>query len=306
MICDHFFRDQIKGLRAQHQKEVANLKSLLDHTDSNMVPKEPKRVDENKDDLLIKPIGHVSTWHHTKNGTPRQGCIAKKAPGIIDLSEASVNHKGMENPQYALEGLEQFSHVWILFHFDQNNADGKSFIKTKVAPPRLKGQKIGLFSTRTPHRPNPIGLTLAKLDKIEGSKVYVEGLDLLDQTPILDIKPFIPQYDIPSKDFNPEEIKVPDWINDQEMNQIDVHFTPRALKQLPSMPLVNLKAHSDLKEAIIDVLKEDPRSNYRRDKCSDRLYYFTVDSVKVTCWFDDIDNNDIITEVLKLEEIKRS
>ena len=167
-------------------------------------------------------------------------------------------------------------------------------------------QKIGLFSTRTPHRPNPIGLTLAKLDKIEGSKVHVEGLDLLDQTPIIDIKPFIPQYDIPSEDFKSEETKVPEWIDDQEMNQIDVHFTPRALKQLPNMPLVNLKTHSDLKEAIIDVLKEDPRSNYRRDKCSDRLYYFTVDSVKVTCWFDDIDNNDIITEVLKLEEIKRS
>ena len=212
----------------------------------------------------------------------------------------------MENPQYALEGLEQFSHVWILFHFDQNNANGKSFIKTKVAPPRLKGEKVGLFSTRSPHRPNPIGLTLAKLDKIEGSKVHVEGLDLLDQTPILDIKPFIPQYDSPSEDsVKSEETKVPEWIDDQEMNQIDVHFTPRAMKQLPKMPLVNLKTHADLKEAIIDVLKEDPRSNYRRDKCSDRLYYFTVDSVKVTCWFDDTED-EIITEVLKLEEIKRS
>ena len=100
------------------------------------------------------------------------------------LSTNSVHlehYRRLENPQYALEGLENFSHVWILFHFHENSEDGRNFVKTKVAPPRLKGSKVGLFSTRSPHRPNPIGLTLAKLTKIEGCKVFLQGLDLLDQ-----------------------------------------------------------------------------------------------------------------------------
>ena len=276
-------------------------------------PKLPTENVENND-LIIKPIGYASTWHHTKNGTPRQGCIAKKATGILDLKSANAHHEGMENPQYSLEGLDQFSHIWIMFHFNQNNSEGKAFVKTKVAPPRLKGQKVGIFSTRSPHRPNPIGLTLTKLVQIEGSKVYVQGLDLLDKTPIIDIKPYIPQYDIPkalvTDSSNDENIKVtvPDWIDQpQRSSQINVNFTPRASKQLHQVPLKQLHTSNDLKEAIIDVLKEDPRSNYRKDKCSDRLYYFTVDCVKITCWFDEEENkdeiSDIIAEVLKIENV---
>ena len=101
--------------------------------------------------------------------------------GCIDLSKCKDFHPGLENPQYALEGLENFSHIWILFHFHENSEDGRNFVKTKVAPPRLKGSKVGLFSTRSPHRPNPIGLTLAKLTRIEGCKVFLQGMDLLDQ-----------------------------------------------------------------------------------------------------------------------------
>jgi tRNA (Thr-GGU) A37 N-methylase len=71
------------------------------------------------------------------------------------------------------------------------------FSKTKIAPPRLGGKRVGLFSTRSPHRPNLIGLTLAKLESIEGTKINVSGIDLLNGTPILDIKPFIPAYDVP-------------------------------------------------------------------------------------------------------------
>ena len=97
------------------------------------------------------------------------------------MSKCKDFHPGLENPQYALEGLENFSHIWILFHFHENSEDGRNFVKTKVAPPRLKGSKVGLFSTRSPHRPNPIGLTLAKLTRIEGCKVFLQGLDLIDQ-----------------------------------------------------------------------------------------------------------------------------
>ena len=330
-MINFFFRNQIRGLRAQYQKEVSNLKALIsnpatvqNNTDGNLISYGNSCTSGSGtgNELAIKPIGFASTWHHTKNGTPRQGCIAKNVTGILDISVAKSNHKGMENPQYSLEGLEKFSHIWILFHFDQNHPEGigKSFVKTKVAPPRLKGQKVGLFSTRSPHRPNPIGLTLTKLVKIEGSKIFVQGLDLINNTPILDIKPYIPNYDIPKEILVTEsnvskeneeavDVIVPDWIEKNtekadttSCEKISVIFTPRSSKQLSNVKLNQLKTHQDLKEAIVDVLKEDPRSNYRREKCSDRLYYFTVDSVKITCWFDDQN----VSEILKIENMNDS
>ena len=109
----HNLRNQVRGLRAQHQKDMAKLKDLLANPDKLEAVTKP-------DDFPIKPIGFVSTWHQTKNGTPRQGVIAKMASGYIDVSVAKDNHPGLQNPHYALEGLEQFSHVWILFYFHQN------------------------------------------------------------------------------------------------------------------------------------------------------------------------------------------
>ena len=281
-------RDQIRGLRAQHIKDMAKLKEILASPDQlQSSAKSP--------DFPIQPIGFASTWHHSKNGTPRQGCIAKSANGIIDLSTAPKFHTGFENPQFSLEGLEEFSHVWIVFYFHQNSSDGRNFVKTKVAPPRLGGDRVGLFSTRSPHRPNPIGLTLAKVVKVEQSKLYLQGLDLLDGTPVLDIKPYIPKYDAPQmEEHSSEEIKVPDWI--QNDKTLKVQFTERALSSLANVPLQNeFRCHQDIKQAITEVLEEDPRSNYRKEKCSDKLYFFSVDYVKVTCWFD-----ENIVEVVKI------
>ena len=87
--------------------------------------------------------------------------------------------------------------------------NSKPCIKAKIAPPRLNGARVGVFSTRSPHRPNPIGLTLAKVEKVEGDTIYLRGMDLMDQTPIIDIKPYIPSYDSPqpvlSTDSAPED-----------------------------------------------------------------------------------------------------
>ena len=120
-----FFRNQVRGLRSQHLKDMAKLKELLACPEKLFNPKSKENG--------VKPIGFATTWHHTKNGTPRQGVIAQMANGFIDVSVAKENHPGLENPQYALEGLENFSHVWILFHFHQNSADGRDFVKTKAS-----------------------------------------------------------------------------------------------------------------------------------------------------------------------------
>lgn len=185
-----------------------------------------------------------------------------------------------------------------------------SFLKTKVAPPRLNA-RVGLFSTRSPHRPNPVGLTLAKLDAVEGDTLYFSGHDLLDGTPVLDVKPYIPDYDAPKeissdKDSKSEVIvRTPKWVNDSR-DDLSVSFTPRAVEDLsrfsskvPEKDPFFLREHSDseeLKGSICDILKADPRSAYRREKCTDQLYYVTVSNAHCTVWFD-----DNVAEVLRVK-----
>ena len=106
-------------------------------------------------------------------------------------------------------GLEGFSHVWLLWVF---HADSGVAIKAKVAPPRLGGTRVGVFSTRSPHRPANIGLTLAKVEEVKGDTVTLSGIDLIDGTPVLDIKPYIPAYDTVDRSLEDlaEEEKVED------------------------------------------------------------------------------------------------
>ncbi|XP_060559243.1 tRNA (adenine(37)-N6)-methyltransferase-like isoform X2 [Ruditapes philippinarum] len=297
--------------------------------------------------------------------------------------------------------------------------------KAKVKPPRMNGKKTGVFSTRSPYRPNNIGLTLAKIEGVKGSTVTVSGIDILDGTPIIDLKPFIPMYDNPvllsheidetvseqgrvndcmtsqqsetkikdetenRKDFDnmePEDkpaetelshdelnchvgdsenliraseelenlhkfennclnidkeqelcptavdesdgnkviknrntnvaskLEEPrqekqnsgtersdikcctaDWITNSPVTSLEVRFTPSAEEQLKLFSCEDvdtdfkfqcLKSFSQAKQSIIDILHQDPRSTYRRKQCSDSLYYFTLDVLHITCWFD--------------------
>lgn len=133
------------------------------------------------------PIGYIESMYKHKNGTPRQ-------PGICELGSCklSISRERFSNPHHLLAGLEEFSHVWLIFVFHKNRS---GFNGTKVKPPRLDGTKVGVFASRCPYRPNHLGLTLARIDKIEGGTVHLLGTDLVDGTPVLDIKPFIPEYD---------------------------------------------------------------------------------------------------------------
>ena len=109
--------------------------------------------------LLTEPIGYLESCFSAKNGTPRQPSICSHSRACLRIRKSIFN-----NPEHSLMGLEQFSHVWILFVFHKN---GHLSCKAKVQPPRLNGGKTGLCSTRSPHHPNVIGLTLAKLGKVE-------------------------------------------------------------------------------------------------------------------------------------------
>ncbi len=127
---------------------------------------------------MLEPIGSIESPHADKASAPRQPAAAVGTRGIIRL----LPGRGFED---ALADLDRFSHVWVLFWFDRS--EGWS---PKVLPPR-SGKKRGVFATRAPHRPNPIGMSVMRLERVEGLAVHVLDVDLVDGTPILDIKPYV-------------------------------------------------------------------------------------------------------------------
>lgn len=140
-----------------------------------MTVDEPRR-------LLLEPIGFVRSPYVEKMQAPRQPDVEQGAVGSVELQSG-------RDFEHALEDLETFRYIWLLFWFDQSEG-----WRPKVLPPRSEKRR-GLFATRAPHRPNPIGMSLVELTRIEGLVLHVKGLDLLDGTPILDIKPYIPYAD---------------------------------------------------------------------------------------------------------------
>ncbi len=132
--------------------------------------------------LVVNPIGFFRSDLKNPYDLPRQP---------DDSSTVScIELKTQQNFEQALDHLEQFDRIWVIYHFHHNTS-----WKPMTLPPRGTDKKIGVFSTRSPYRPNPIGLSCLRLLKIDGLKLWVEGADLMDETPILDIKPYIPTHD---------------------------------------------------------------------------------------------------------------
>ncbi len=136
---------------------------------------------KNDEKLILRPIGIIHTPYDDKYRAPRQ-------PGAMnETTEAVISLFPHRNYEQALQDIQGFERIWILFWFHKNTT-----WKPKVLPPRSGKTKRGVFATRSPHRPNPIGLSLCRLIKVEGLNLTVENPDLLDGTPILDIKPYLP------------------------------------------------------------------------------------------------------------------
>lgn len=134
----------------------------------------------------VSPVGFVRSCFKEKFAIPRQPQLAPAARGVVELVAPF-------NTGDAVQGLEQVSHVWLLFLFHQALEDKP---RLKVRPPRLGGNTtMGVFATRATHRPNGIGQSVVRLDKVEAGKLWVSGIDLLDGTPVLDIKPYVPYAD---------------------------------------------------------------------------------------------------------------
>ena len=217
--------------------------------------------------MEIKPIAHIYTDFKGKFGIPRQsGLVGSLTGRIVFLPE-------YRDPD-ALRGLEQYSHIWLLWEFSEIKRSGWT---PTVRPPRLGGNtRMGVFSTRSPYRPNPIGLSVVRLEGTEqtadGTALIVSGADILDGTPIFDIKPYLPYVD-----------SIPDASNGFALSTAEgvltVEIPERLLRSIPE----------EKREGLRDVLAQDPRPQYQHSP--ERIYTmsfggkevsFTVDNGRLT------------------------
>lgn len=188
----------------------------------------------------LNPIGFLKSCFPDKFGIPRQSGLVKKA-----YSELKI--KAEFQPEFSLQGLEDYSHIWLQFIFHLNTS--KRF-HAKVHPPRLEGESIGVFATRSPHRPNALGLSLVELVEIKKDTLVFAGADLVEGTPILDIKPYLP--------YNESILNARGgWTDKVQKEEIQVEFSVVAMEILQNW--IKTSAKSELQEVIIEVLKQDPR-----------------------------------------------
>ena len=200
-------------------------------------------------DFEIHPIATMHSDFPTKFGIPRQS-------GLADSLQSTIVFEPKYRNADALRGLEDFSHLWIIWQFSE--AAGKKWSPT-VRPPRLGGNKrLGVFATRSPFRPNSLALSCVKIIGIEdtkelGSVIHVAGADLMDGTPIFDIKPYIPYADCKPEATGGFTDTAGDFV-------LNVDFPTELINKVPE----------DLRVALVDLLTHDPRPSYQQD--SDRVY----------------------------------
>ena len=225
----------------------------------------------------IIPIGHIQSPYKEKFAVPRQ-------PGLVDGITSYLLLTGEANCVESVRGLEEFSHIWLLFMFDQNLDAGW---KPTVRPPRLGGNKqVGVFASRSPFRPNGMGISAVKLKRIiqQDKQIILEivGADLIDNTPVFDIKPYIHYCDVIADaqsgyaEFTPEKIAVT--------------FHAEALASI-----VNRTDYAQIKAVIEQVLSQDPRPAYKKETQDDKIYGVKLFDLNVK--FTISDNIAVVTSI---------
>ena len=222
--------------------------------------------------MQFEPIGILESCYPDKFGTPRQ-------PGLSQHAWARLKLNRTWQPEESLLGIEGFSHLWLIFVFHKNSNER---FHAKVRPPRMQGESIGVFATRSPHRPNPIGLSLVKLVKRESDSLILSGVDLIDGTPILDLKPYLPEIEsIPSArggwtaQVDPRKIEI-EWSDDQ-LVALEA-WSSRLQKTFAGSPEL---AASELRQLIEETLALDPRPLvYRGFEGTDEVKYRQAHAVR--------------------------
>ncbi len=203
----------------------------------------------NDKEHTFRPVGFVRSDFRSRFGTPRQSGLAKHTISYIEFE------KEFRREEF-FRGITEFSHLWLIWEFSENRERGYS---PTVRPPRLGGNKRrGVFATRSPFRPNPLGLSCVKLeelnfDKNTGPVLVISGADLLDGTPVYDIKPYLPQME-----------SIPDarggFTDTVPYDTLDVRDPDRLLTRIPPSK----------RQGLVETLSLDPRPSYQKD--DSRIY----------------------------------
>ncbi len=219
----------------------------------------------------MEAIATIHCGFSSKFGIPRQSGLATSVTGTI------VFEPEYRDPS-AMRGLEEFSHIWLIWEFSESVRQQWS---PTVRPPRLGGNtRMGVFATRSPFRPNPIGLSCVKLERIDfnspnGPVIHISGADLMDGTPIFDIKPYIPYTDCQPNATGGFTDRV-------DMHRLNVTFPE------------NCKVDSTTRQELTEILAEDPRPRYQNDP--ERIYRFDYRGWKVSFKVDS-QSNLTVTEL---------
>lgn len=225
--------------------------------------------------MEIKPIAKIYNDFPTKFGIPRQSGRIKEITGKIVFEKEYRNDN-------ALKGMEQFTHLWLIWEFSENKKDDWS---ATVRPPRLGGNtRVGVFATRSPFRPNSLGLSCVKLEKIEKSDKYgtiliISGADLMNGTPIYDIKPYIPYADC-----------IPDakggFAEENKEYKAEVEISEELISIIPE----------NSRKTLVDILNDDPRPAYKSNIEKEYGFRFSDYEIKFSAKGNKIKVTDIIKQ----------
>lgn len=205
----------------------------------------------------ITPVAHIYTLFPSKFGIPRQS-------GLVETSSKIVFTPPFRSAD-AIRGIEGYSHLWLIWEFSENKDKAVSLT---VRPPRLGGNtRMGVFATRSPFRPNNLGLSCVEIEKIDydcsdAPVIYVKGADILDQTPVFDIKPYIPYTDC----------------RNNAVGGFSDNVFADCLSVVIPDDIINEADASDI-PIITEILREDPRPHYQNDP--DRVYSFEFSSYRI-------------------------
>jgi tRNA-Thr(GGU) m(6)t(6)A37 methyltransferase TsaA len=244
-------------------------------------------------EIVIKPVGYLHSDLVYRYETPRQGVLAG---GKISVIELIPNN----NYEQAVKDLDGFERIWVLYQFHLNNN-----WKPLVNPPRHTRKKVGVFASRAPYRPNGIGMSCVKLEKVEGLKIFISESDILDGSPVIDIKPYLPYSDsFPNAATG--------WVKNGIENIFEVRFEPLAVTQcswLKEIANINLMDFSRLQlefnptDSTRKRISNEESGNYILAYRTWRIIY-TVDETAMTVTIKEIRSGYNKEELLNIDHDK--
>lgn len=233
--------------------------------------------------MHVENVALIHSPYKEKFAVPRQ-------PGLVPSAKAELEILPPYDDINAFSGLDEFSHLWLVFIFHKNKQQASW--KPTVRPPRLGGNKrLGVFATRSPSRPNPIGLSLVEYHGIKkkNGKIFLQlsNIDLVDGTPIIDIKPYIPY-----ADAKPDALA--GFAQQSPKPLMKVNFSEEALAKIKLLK----DNYPELQQFIVEVLQQDPRPAYKQAKEDTKIYAVHLADFNIS-WR----NDQLITTVIKIETI---